>query len=469
MIRQVTIGLSLSLLFSFTAGAQDARLVEAAKQESGAIIAYGSLESNTVEPIVEAFKKKTGLTVEYWRASATKAMDRALSEFRAGKSVFDVMVNNSGAIHVMKKDGLFAKYISPAAKAFPKEVIDPQVGPVYRNTPVGIVYNKGQVSAADAPKSLEDLLSPRYKGKFVMPDPTQHTTTLQWLSSLYKIMGREKADKFIRDLGATKPLMVESFAPSAERVATGETPIAISLIRYTVTYADKGAPVDYVRLGKMLSTGQYLALSNKANRPNGGKAFIDFFLGDESMRILAKMGEFVNRKGIYPPLPGADKIQAVEMDDFDANQFKEKTQELQNILEIGDMPMASREYLKSDTRQRERAYSPAVKIAGGTTIYLAGHTGYQDDRGETYPDDFDGQVRVAFERMRKTLEAAGGKLDDIVTMTVFVTDMANGTRFTQLRKEFFQEGRYPASALIGIKELARPEMMIEIQAIAVVD
>jgi 2-iminobutanoate/2-iminopropanoate deaminase len=131
--------------------------------------------------------------------------------------------------------------------------------------------------------------------------------------------------------------------------------------------------------------------------------------------------------------------------------------------------MAQREYLQGDARQRERAYSPAVKITGGTTIYLAGQTGYQDEHGETYPADFDGQVRVAFQRMRKTLERAGSKLDDIVTMTVFVTDMANGTRFTQLRKEFFQEGRYPASALIGIKELARPEMMIEIQAIAVVD
>jgi 2-iminobutanoate/2-iminopropanoate deaminase len=131
--------------------------------------------------------------------------------------------------------------------------------------------------------------------------------------------------------------------------------------------------------------------------------------------------------------------------------------------------MTSREYLKGDIRQRERAYSPAVKSTGGTTIYLAGHTGYQDERGETYPGDFDGQARVAFERMRKTLESAGGKLENVVTMTVFVTDMANGTRLTQLRKEFFQEGRYPASALIGIKELARPEMMIEIQAIAVVD
>ncbi len=332
MISQTLIAGLVSLVISAHAMAQDAKLVEAAKKESGAIVAYGSLESNTVEPIIEAFKKKTGLTVEYWRASATKVMDRALGEMRAGKSVFDVMVNNSGAIHVMKKEGMFAKYISPSASAFPIDVIDPEVGPVYRNTPVGIVYNKGLVKPVDAPKSLDDLLNPKYKGKFVMPDPTQHTTTLQWIASLYKIMGKEKAGKFIRDLGASKPLMVESFAPSAERVSTGETPIAISLIRYTVTYGEKGAPVEYVRLGKMLSTGQYLALSNKANRPNGGKAFIDFFLGDESMRILAKMGEFVNRKGIFPPLADADKIQAVEMDDFDANEFKEKTRELQKIF-----------------------------------------------------------------------------------------------------------------------------------------
>ncbi len=332
MIYQTFIAGLASLVISAHVMAQDAKLVEAAKKESGAIVAYGSLESNTVEPIIEAFKKKTGLTVEYWRASATKVMDRALGEMRAGKSVFDVMVNNSGAIHVMKKEGLFAKYISPSASAFPKDVIDPELGPVYRNTPVGILYNKGLVKTADAPKSLDELLNPKYKGKFVMPDPTQHTTTLQWIASLYKIMGKEKAEKFIRDLGASKPLMVESFAPSAERVSTGETPIAISLIRYTVTYGEKGAPVDHVRLSKMLSTGQYLALNNKANRPNGGKAFIDFFLGDESMRILAKMGEFVNRKGIFPPLADADKIQAVEMDDFDANEFKEKTRELQKIF-----------------------------------------------------------------------------------------------------------------------------------------
>src|SRR5262245_57216262 len=146
MIRTPVLSFLWVLWLACFAAAQDAKLVDAARKESGAIVAYGSLESNTVEPIVEAFKKKTGLTVEYWRASATKVMDRALAEQRAGRSVFDVMVNNSGAIHVMKKEGIFAKYISPAAKAFPKEVIDADLGPVYRNTPIGIVYHKGLVS-----------------------------------------------------------------------------------------------------------------------------------------------------------------------------------------------------------------------------------------------------------------------------------------------------------------------------------
>ena len=336
LFARVAIFLSSPLLANVFAAspvaAQDAKLIDAAKKESGKIVAYGSLESNTVEPIIEAFNKKTGLTVEYWRASATKVMDRALAELRAGKPAFDVMVNNSGAIYVMKKENVFAKYVSPAASAFPKDVIDPDLGPVYRNTPIGIVYNKGEIKPGDGPKSLEDLLNPKYKGRLVMPDPTQHTTTMQWLGSLYKIMGKEKADKFIRDLGATKPFLVESFAPSAERVSTGETPIGISLVRYVVTYSEKGAPVDYVRLGKMLSIGQYLALSNKAPRPNGGKAFIDFFLSDESMRILAKLGEFVNRKGIHPPLADADKIQAVEADDFDAKGFADKTQEYQKLF-----------------------------------------------------------------------------------------------------------------------------------------
>ena len=67
-----------------------------------------------------------------------------------------------------------------------------------------------------------------------------------------------------------------------------------------------------------------VVLSNKAPHVNAGKAFVDFYLDDETMKILAQSGEFVNRKGIYPPLPGADKIQYVQMDVLESKAFEEK-------------------------------------------------------------------------------------------------------------------------------------------------
>ena len=310
---------------------QSAKLIEAGKKE-GKVVAYGSLESDTFDAIAKAFTKKTGIEVEYWRASATKVMDRALTEYRAGKPLFDVIVINDNPLQLMQQQGLFAKYDSPSAKEFPKEAIDPNLGPRYRNVIVGVVYNKDVIKPADAPKSLEDLVKPQYKGKLVMPDPTQHTTTTQWVASLWKLMGKEKADKFIHDLAAMKPILVESLLPAAERVTTGETPVAITYVKYAYIFGQKGAPVDYVRLPKMLGDGHYLAFGNKAPHSNAGKAFIDFFIDDESMNIMAKMGEFVNRKGVYPPLPGADKIQFVEMVDLDTKAFAEKKKEYTKIF-----------------------------------------------------------------------------------------------------------------------------------------
>jgi iron(III) transport system substrate-binding protein len=311
--------------------AQDAKLVEAAKKE-GKVVVYGSLESDSADKAFGAFKSKTGIEVEYWRASATKVMDRALSEYRAGKPLFDVILTNDNPMQIMFKEGIFAKYDSPATKDFAKDSIDPNLGPRYRNVVIGVIYNKDIIKPADAPKTLEDLVKPQYRGKLVMPDPTQHTTTTQWVASLDKLMGKEKADKFIRDLAAQKPILVESLLPAAERVATGETPIAISYIKYVYIYGQRGAPLDYLRLGKFMGDGHYLTLGNKAPHPNAGKALIDNFLSAENMAVLAKLGEFVNRKGIYPPLPDADKIQFVEMYDLDSKRFAEKKKEYQQIF-----------------------------------------------------------------------------------------------------------------------------------------
>jgi iron(III) transport system substrate-binding protein len=334
IMKKVLLLMTAVLLLQLGAAlARDVKLVQAARKEASRVVVYGSLDSDTGDAIADAFLKKTGIKMDYWRASSTKVMDRAASESRAGKPLFDVVINNASPMHILLKEGVVTKYASPSAKGFAKDVIDPDLGPRYRNVVVGIIYNKDAIKPADAPKSLEDLLKPHYKGKLVMPDPKQHTTTTQWLASLPKIMGQEKADKFVRDLAATKPALVESYIPAAERVVTAETPIAIAFVRYVFLYGQKGAPLDYVRLGKMLGDGHHIALGSKAPSPNAGKAFIDFFLGDESMQLMTKIGgEFVNRKGIKPPLPDADKIQFVEMLELDKNAYTEKSREYEKLF-----------------------------------------------------------------------------------------------------------------------------------------
>jgi iron(III) transport system substrate-binding protein len=320
------------LAFSAELFAQSAGLIEAAKKEGGKIVAYGSLESEAFDAVKAGFEKKTGLELQYWRASGTKTMERAVSEYRSGKPLYDAILLNANVARLVSKEGMLAKYDSPSAAQFAKEAIDPILGPSYRNVIIGVIYNKSMLSPAEAPKTLEDLARPQFKGKIAMPDPAQHVTTTQWLANLQKVIGQEKADKFIRDLASQKPILVESFIPSAERVTGGEVPLAITYVIYAYTYPQKGAPVDYVRLGKMMGDGHYALLGNKSPRPNAGKAFIDYLLSEDSARILAKMGEFVNRKGIYPPLADADKIQFVPMEDFSIKEYAEKRKEFQKLF-----------------------------------------------------------------------------------------------------------------------------------------
>ena len=125
---------------------QSASLIEAGKKEGKAVV-YGSLESDSAAAIFAEFKKKTGIEAEYWRASATKVMDRALSEYRAGRPLFDIILTNDNPMQIMFKEGIFAKYDSPAAKDFTKESIDPNLGPRYRNVVIGVVYNKSSIGS----------------------------------------------------------------------------------------------------------------------------------------------------------------------------------------------------------------------------------------------------------------------------------------------------------------------------------
>lgn len=330
MVRLACVGLGFLFAFTFFPAAVSAD-VAAAKKE-GKVVIYGSLETSTVNVIKKAFKEKYDVDLEYWWSATTKVTDRITTEFRAGKQLFDVTLNERSLLKIMKKEGIIGSYDSPAFKFFPPEVVDREVGPSYRYVVVGILYNEAYIKADQAPKSYDDLLDPKWKGKFVMADPTINTTTIQWLASLHKIMGKEKAEHYIKALAAQRPVLVDSITPASQRILSGEIPLGFAFIKYIVIYGNQGAKLDYVKVDKMLGNGQYIGISSKPPHPNAARLFIDHFLSEESMKFLAELGESVTRKGIYPALKDADKIKFESLDDLDEKGFAEKKQEYRKIF-----------------------------------------------------------------------------------------------------------------------------------------
>ena len=129
-------------------------------------------------------------------------------------------------------------------------------------------------------------------------------------------------------------------------------------------------------------------------------------------------------------------------------------------------PLQAKDFIKGE-RPQQRGYSQAVITDGGKIVWLAGVLAVVDDSGKSLAGDLEGQVRQIFKLLNATLEKAGGKLSDMVQMTVFITDVRYGDRVTQLRREILGDN-FPGSALITVTGLAIPEAKIEIQGYAVI-
>jgi iron(III) transport system substrate-binding protein len=293
---------------------------DAAKKEAKVVV-YGSVPPQSMEGLHQAFKKKYGVEVEYWRGSSTQVSERALTEWRAGKPAFDIAEGNRGVQLIMKDEGLFQKFIPPASEKFPdrfKEK-DALITP-WRVLPISMLYNTEMVKSADLPKTFDDLLNPKWTGKISIPDPTRHTTTAQFLWNLRKFKGDKWLD-YVKALAKQKPVLVESLAPVTTTIIKGEALVGITYIKYIKQY--KG-PVDYIPMDQYLTDPNYLSLSAKAMHPNAAKLYIDFACSAEGQKEIAEDGEFVLAPGVYPPIKDADKVapKMVFMDNPSEAEFK---------------------------------------------------------------------------------------------------------------------------------------------------
>jgi enamine deaminase RidA (YjgF/YER057c/UK114 family) len=99
----------------------------------------------------------------------------------------------------------------------------------------------------------------------------------------------------------------------------------------------------------------------------------------------------------------------------------------------------------------------------GDKVYISGFTSRANDLKTIQGADAYEQAKVIFTKIRKCLEAAGGRMDDIVKMVIYVVDMADNKLVWKARKEFFT-GDFPTSTLVQVAGLASPEILLEITA-----
>ena len=111
-----------------------------------------------------------------------------------------------------------------------------------------------------------------------------------------------------------------------------------------------------------------------------------------------------------------------------------------------------------------KSYSHGIIVEAGRTLYVAGQTSRDKQGNIVCKGDAAGQTRQTLENMKRVIEGAGGRMEDVAKTTVFITDIKNREAVGRVRQEFFK-GDPPANTLVVISSLADPAFLVEIEAI----
>lgn len=320
--RVVLVGLSCAMVAA-GAGLQPQDVLERARAE-GKVVFYANITG--VEPVMQKFLETYGVTAHYVRIATDKFIPVVLTEFYAGKLMADVLQAPLPILQILKDAGVLGQYVSPMAEHYPEWARDPDgVIQLFAIEYVCILYNKDLVAPEDVPTTYRDLADPKWRGKIVMPDPTTHVTTIGWLVGL-KEQGVFESDEawldWLKGLAANQPMFVASFGPTPDPIARGEKVIGISMPKYIITKAP--APLAWANVVEGLyGSPRGIAIAKVPHRPNAAQLFIDFWLSEVSMKILAdQVGEYVLYQGIYPPIPGIDKATVKPIRDLSDEEIR---------------------------------------------------------------------------------------------------------------------------------------------------
>lgn len=285
-------------------------LLKGARKE-GRMVIYSSLIVNQMlRPLAEAFKKKYPfLEVKYWRGSSGKTFKKVTAEMRAGKLVADV-VEGSGITGSIVKAKIALPIWSPELAPYNKK-FNAKDGTwvTTRFRYIGGAYNTKMVAKADVPKTMEDLLDPKWKGKIAWRAGTSSSGEMITITSLLLAWGDKKAEAYLAKLAKNEPVPLHvSNRGVVDRVMEGEYAIAVGAsAHHPLISARKGASVAPMLLNPVPSLNGTISVLKGVPHPHAAMLMVDFILSKEGQKLFQKAGYFP----AHPDVPAAKDLQQV--------------------------------------------------------------------------------------------------------------------------------------------------------------
>jgi iron(III) transport system substrate-binding protein len=260
------------------------RLIEGAKKE-GRVVFYGTLGVDASRPMLEKFRQAYPyISVDHYRSGSVGIYNRVVNEARAGKHEVDIVELSAGPVSDLVRGGFIDPYRSPETDAVRPEFIDPRhLWSAYHYLVVGLAYNKTLVKAGEVPKTYQDLLLPRWKGRKMSFDRDAGDV----FGGLLDSWGEKQGLEYFGRLAKQDVLIRSGYTLQAQLLAAGEVEVVPwSHAQRPLLMADSGAPLSVTFLEPVLSKAQVLLLARRSPHPHAAALFIDWALSEEGQTFI---------------------------------------------------------------------------------------------------------------------------------------------------------------------------------------
>lgn len=269
---------------TYTGADRQAKLLEGAKKE-GELELYTNPTGDITDAIVAAFEKKyPDIKIKVTQGDSSDLARRISEESSGGRHTVDIIETTTGALGALGDAGLLSKFTSPEEGAYAADAVrDHYVG--VRESYLGLGYNTKLVAATDVPRTVEDLLNPRWKGKIVLPTSA---TGVRWIAALELTKGKEFVQQMSKqDIRGQNV----SGRALADLIVSGEVALSPTIYNSHVSVSQaKGAPIAWQPVEPVIAVPTALALAVNAPHPNAAMLYVDFALSKEGQEIYRSKG-----------------------------------------------------------------------------------------------------------------------------------------------------------------------------------